>query len=250
MAKTRIVHTGIWDEDWFFQFSERAQRAYMFFVTNKNTEISGFYRMGMHELKLYFKLDEDKIRKTLKELEPKIYYIDDWVVIPNYPKYQNVANNVKVQISIEKYMKKIPKHILNYKSEIINHKSQIINHKSETIDSLPIAYKEKAKPSKKPKESIDVNKLWTDCISEYLSKYAPSLITEFTDYWRQKNKGGTRELWQTKKIFDFGRRLSTWKRNNEKFQWEKEQNRNKPPEPTAPSRERGSGGLERLTFNK
>jgi hypothetical protein len=144
MATTRMVKTVIWEDEWFFDLSDKAQRLYLYLITNKNTEISGMYRLPMREMAMYMKHKEDVVKKLLKELQPKVAYADGWVIIPKYTEHQNVANNVKVQLSIEKYLKTVPPHILKIKSEIIN-------HKSETIDSLSIGYKEKdSKEVKKP----------------------------------------------------------------------------------------------------
>jgi len=137
-----MVKTVIWEDEWFIELSDKAQRLYMYLITNKNTEISGMYRLPMVEMVMYLKYKEDLVNKLFKELVPKVAYVDGWVIIPNYPEHQNVANNVKVQLSIEKYLKKVPPHILKIKSEIIN-------HKSEAIDSLSIGYKEKPKKEEK-----------------------------------------------------------------------------------------------------
>ncbi|MEK7578396.1 MAG: hypothetical protein AAB456_01590 [Patescibacteria group bacterium] len=100
------------------------------------------------------------------------------------------------------------------------------------------------------KKQKPVDELWIMGINPFLGKYAPSLINEFTDYWRQKNTGGIKELWQTKKVFDFGRRLSTWKRNQEKWQFENEQRKNVPRETSGTKRkEATTNGPEKINFN-
>lgn len=140
-----MVKTEIWDDEWVFDLSRDAKLLYVFFITNKNTEISGFYKIALHEITMYTKFSKEEIKKLLKELEPKVYYVDGWAIVAKYDEHQNVKNNPKVQISIEKYKEKIPTHILNYKS-------QIINHKSEGIDTLSIPYEDEKPKSAQQKE--------------------------------------------------------------------------------------------------
>lgn len=91
--------------------------------------------------------------------------------------------------------------------------------------ALPIGKEqiEKNKGIKKSKKEKTTDELWTEMIEPYMSKYAPSLIAAFTDYHRAKNHRGKKERWQMKKVFDMGRSLATWKRNDDKWQHEKEQ---------------------------
>lgn len=143
MANTRIVKTGIYDDEFIFDLPPLAKLLYVFLITNKNTEISGFYAMTLNEIEFYTKIGKDDLKKLFPLLEPKIYYTENWVIISKYDKHQNFANNTTVQRRIENYKLRVPDHILNYRKD----KSEIINHKSEAMDSLSIVYPKKAKTS-------------------------------------------------------------------------------------------------------
>ena len=77
------------------------------------------------------------------------------------------------------------------------------------------------------------------------------MILEFEDHWRAKNKGSNKELWQMQRVFDTGRRLSTWKRKNEGWAHDREQKlRLKSVNERPLSRnERSPGEPSRVTFN-
>lgn len=184
-----MVKTVIWEDEWFYELSDKAQRLYIYLITNKNTEISGLYRLPMREIVMYMKYKNEVVEKLLKELLPKVAYVDGWVIIPNYPEHQNVTNNLKVQKSIEKYIKTVPSHILN-------HKSEIINHKSEPMDRLSIGYKEKeVKTEKMAKTKADYGefkavKLTTEECGKLVEKLGKNttdeLITELDSYIASK----------------------------------------------------------------
>lgn len=100
-----------------------------------------------------------------------------------------------------------------------------------------------------PQKTENVDKVWTDGIEPYKQKYAPSLFEEFENHWRAKNIGGLKELWQMQRVFDFGRRLKTWKRNQEK--WERERNfrQSIPADSATPKlRQNYGGGLQKISF--
>ena len=185
MAKTRMVKTIVWEDEWFFELSTDAQRAYLYLSTNKNTEISGIYRLPKLEMMMYLKIKETKkMDQILNELMPKIIYHDGWVIIPKYPEHQNVTNNVKVQTSIEKYLETVPDHILNIKSEIIN-------HKSEAIDNLSIAYTKSDEKLSKTKENkasygelgkVKLTQEEHAKLVEKLGKHVDNLIEELDTY--------------------------------------------------------------------
>ena len=144
MAETRMVKTKIWSDDWFLELSVDGKVLNIFLLTNKNTHICGYYKISIKEIMFYTGLTQKRIEAAFVEIIDNIIYHDGWVIIRNYPRYQNVTNNVKVQASIERALKEIPEYILN-----LNHKS-----KSEAIDSLSIGSK-KGKNVDKP---VDKNK--------------------------------------------------------------------------------------------
>lgn len=65
--------------------------------------------------------------------------------------------------------------------------------------------------------------LWEEMMEPHLSRYAPSLIDKFTDYWRQKNHNGLKEHWEKQQTFDMSRRLATWKKRDDEWRWQKEE---------------------------
>lgn len=67
------------------------------------------------------------------------------------------------------------------------------------------------------------DEVWKEKIEPFTNLYAPSLLTAFEDHWRAKNGGGKKERWQMEKVFDIERRLKTWQRNDDKWNFQKSQ---------------------------
>lgn len=137
MAETRMIKTKIWSDDWFGELSVDARYLYLYLLTNKNTHICGYYKLSIKEICFMTGLTSKRVETALEELTTNVAYEEGWVIIKNYPRYQNVSNNAKVQASIERELKNVPENLLN-----LNHKSK---SNSEAIDSLSIPYENKAK---------------------------------------------------------------------------------------------------------
>lgn len=59
-------------------------------------------------------------------------------------------------------------------------------------------------------------------LEPFRSQYPPSMLEDFLDYWDETNAKG-KAKWQLEKTWEIGRRLKRWKRQQDKWQWEKEQ---------------------------
>ena len=128
-----MIKTKIWSSDWFSELSVDAKLLYIYLLSNLNTHICGYYKLSMKEIEFFTGLTQKKIAAAMEQIVENIQYVDGWVVIKNYPKYQNVTNNVKVQAAIERALAEIPEHVLN-----LNHKSK---SNSEAMHSLSIGSK-------------------------------------------------------------------------------------------------------------
>lgn len=117
-----------------------AKLLFIFLVSNRATQISGYYELTLLEMAMYLGWTPDRIEKLLPKLAPRILYVDGWVIIKNYSKHQNYANNAKVQKGIDRQLNEVPEHVLN-----LNDNDK---YKSETMDSLSIPYQKGQKVDK------------------------------------------------------------------------------------------------------
>lgn len=81
-------------------------------------------------------------------------------------------------------------------------------------------YKERTKVPKKsislPKSIEDRRKDFENSVRPYLDQYGQELCTEFCGYWTEPNKNNSKMRFELQKTWEVGRRLSTWKRNQER----------------------------------
>lgn len=54
-------------------------------------------------------------------------------------------------------------------------------------------------------------------VAEHLNEYSKEMLRSFYDYWTEMNDGGRKMRFETHKIFNIKKRLTTWKNNESKF---------------------------------
>lgn len=68
------------------------------------------------------------------------------------------------------------------------------------------------------KETINIRKLkFSETLNPFLGKYGKDLLNEFYLYWTEPNKSNTKLKFELQKTWSLERRLMTWKKNNDKF---------------------------------
>lgn len=146
--KTRIIHTKIWQDDWFYDLSANAQRLFMYCLTNQHIGLSGIYELSDRVICFDLKLQLDELQQLKTELIKKVLFIEGWVCITNASKHCSYTGE-KNEIAVKKELEAIPFSVKKYiidtlsttKNSVfealdtsINQKSELINQKSETIN--------------------------------------------------------------------------------------------------------------------
>lgn len=185
--KTRIVHTRIWEDDYFAKLSEPAKIVFLYLITNHRINLIGLYELPDRVLVFDTGISADSLESIKAELFPKAVFYEGWVYLPNAERlggYRGEKNdNAK-----EREWNSVPEVIkntittmksyrvscsqdtvseysdtpINHKSEIINHKSETINHKSEdSVSDFDEAFKSLAEKLEKPKQG-GITHEWQD----------------------------------------------------------------------------------------
>lgn len=69
---------------------------------------------------------------------------------------------------------------------------------------------------KKNKTLDEREKDFAESLKPYLDKYGRDMLNDFFSYWTEHNDGGRKMRFEMQKTFSIERRLSTWKRNDDK----------------------------------
>jgi hypothetical protein len=111
MAKQRYINTKFWSDNYVSDLNPLDRYLFLYFLTNEHTNICGIYEVPLKTIAFETGIELDMLKKMLKRLMGKIYYIDGWVYIKNFARHQAVNDSIIKGIDVAKST--IPKEILN-----------------------------------------------------------------------------------------------------------------------------------------
>lgn len=164
--QTRILHTEIWQDDFFVNLNSNEKLLFIYFLTNDSVNIIHLYRCNIQRITADTGIDRGIILKAQEKFEKnkKMFFKDGFVFLKNasrYEKYEGIKN----EVAKLKLFSRLSKNILHwynnvsdtpidtpidrvYKSEIINNKSKTIKQKEvsdEFLENIRKEIKEKLK---------------------------------------------------------------------------------------------------------
>lgn len=110
MAKRRMIDTRFWSDNFISDLNPLDRYLFLYFLTNEHTNISGIYEVPLKRISDETGIEKDMLLKMIKRLKGKIEYVQGWVAIKNFAKYQ--SDNESVKKGVENAKKLIPSHIL------------------------------------------------------------------------------------------------------------------------------------------
>ena len=154
MAKERIVNTRFWSDTYISNLDPIEKLLFLYLITNQYTEISGLYELPLKYMAVDTGIDKEMIEKILKRFEndKKIKYVNGWVYVLNFSRYQK--DNPKVKIGIKHAFSRVPKNILDSLS--IDYDS--LSHSNSNSNSNPNSNPnpEIEKPAAAEKDFIEI----------------------------------------------------------------------------------------------
>lgn len=67
---------------------------FLYLLTNEHTNISGIYEISEHKIAFDTGLERDTLVKAMiPRLEPKVYFKDNWIILINFTKHQNLRSD-------------------------------------------------------------------------------------------------------------------------------------------------------------
>lgn len=84
-----------------------------------------------------------------------------------------------------------------------------------------------------------------DLIEPLREKYAPRLLEDFLDYWTEPDAKG-KERWQKEKTWQTSRRVARWKRQQERWDWQRSQRNIKVDEKPQEERTKTNNGFSSM----
>lgn len=156
-ATFRMVNTRIWNDTFVNNLDPSEKLLFVYLLTNEHTNYCGIYEIPVKVIAMETGLDASMIPKILAGFGNKVLYLNSWICVINFPKYQK-GNLPKVRVGIENALRNIPKNVLQEAVDAGYPIDQsIANELSINCQSIDKAYKEKEKEKEKENNFVSRN---------------------------------------------------------------------------------------------
>ena len=216
MAK-RFVDTSIWKRKWYRCLPPKMKLFYFYMITN--CDHAGMYDVDLElaEFQIGMPVKQKDIDDHLKE-HIKVIKDDKWHISGFIDfQYGELKDTNNAHISVIKILNKYG--ILGADEGLTSSCSaDQYKDKEYNQDSNKVKEKEKMNPSilevsAAHKKTIGYREVqFKNKVSEFADKYDKDIRIAFADYWTES--GGNKMRFEKEKVFDVGRRLARWSKND------------------------------------
>lgn len=102
MSKQRYIRDEIWDDTWFYELTPDEKITWLYLLTNPRCNIAGIYKLNRATSWAALGLANEGVLNTVLggfEKAGKLILFEDWIVITNFLKHQNINPSVKQGIA-------------------------------------------------------------------------------------------------------------------------------------------------------
>lgn len=112
--KTRILHTKIWEDDFFGKLNVTNKLLFIYLLTNHRIGTTGVYECGDRLISFDTGISIDEIASGKEVLKEKFVFHNGWVVILNCGKYNNYTSNDFMKKAYQKERESLPDALKKY----------------------------------------------------------------------------------------------------------------------------------------
>ena len=118
MAVQRYISSSFWSDDWVDSLNVKEKLVYVYLLTNDSTSICGVYKLTVKRIKDDTGISRQEITDILQKFaaDKKAYYVDEYIILPNWLKHQHL-NNESVRLGTIRALKALPDHIIAFLRE-------------------------------------------------------------------------------------------------------------------------------------
>jgi len=115
MSSQRYVSTSFWDDAWVQELDPSEKLFYIYLLTCPLTNIAGIYKITDRRVSFDTGMSPEVVREMWRRFTEsgKAVRLNEWVIIPNWPKHQKWDAKHTVRVGIERCLKETPAEVLS-----------------------------------------------------------------------------------------------------------------------------------------
>ena len=106
-----MIKTKFWSDGWVRGLDKLTRYLFLYLLSNEHSRVCGIYELPKDVMAFETGFELDELRERIVKLEPKVYYIEGWVVLSNFIKNQN-QRSPKILAGITAQLSEIPPNIV------------------------------------------------------------------------------------------------------------------------------------------
>jgi hypothetical protein len=120
VSTQRYISTSFWDDEWIQSLDPSEKLLYLYLMTNPLTNIAGVYKITDRRISFDTGFNIDTVKMILEKFEKagKVYRMDEFIIIPSWPKHQKWETAPKIKSGIVSCLTKLDKNFLQKLVEI------------------------------------------------------------------------------------------------------------------------------------
>lgn len=156
--KLRSVNTYFWDDSFVQGLSPNSKLLFLYLLTNSLTNVLGIYEITLKRIVFDTGLTELSISKSFEDFGrlKKVYFIDNYIVLPNFLKNQSMNNNMKTgAVNVYNELPKKITELSDYEHEVKDFESLLKALESFENSNINIKFNINRVEPKKINPSLD-----------------------------------------------------------------------------------------------
>lgn len=124
------IDTAIWEDEWFAELNAEQKLFWLYLISNPLINIAGYFKITMRSLIFVTGLSRNKITEIINlfEAEGKVRYIDNYMLVVNFSKYQ--CYNPSTKLSASRLLNSLPDKVKHTLSTRCRHGVDTVNNNS------------------------------------------------------------------------------------------------------------------------
>ena len=112
--KTRIIHTRIWEDEFFGGLNSKNKLLFIYLLTNHRIGMTGVYECSDRLISFDTGISIEDINSGKEILKNKFVFYKGWIVILNCGKYNNYTSNDFMKKAYQKERESLPEDLKKY----------------------------------------------------------------------------------------------------------------------------------------
>ena len=110
-----MISTRFWHDSWVRGLNALDRYLFLYFMTNDKCSFCGIYELPIEVIAFETGIDEHDLQKSMiPRLEPKVYYHQGWVCLPNFKKHHVSEKSKNSKTGYDSALEEVPKYVLDY----------------------------------------------------------------------------------------------------------------------------------------